>query len=161
MVKTLRYEVVVYGSVEVKQVLVKRVCGVIFIFGGVCVFSRFQEVGVRRIVVLGFGVRTLINIWSFFFQNQFSGYLLRKFKNSIGWQKFWVVFINFCLFFYKIYQVGGLIEQRVVVFVVRGQSFLFVGFFFYFGLEEGGFIILGFFRFVGLFEFVVIGRSGE
>ena len=36
--------------------------------------------------------------------NQLSGYLLRKFKNSNGWQKLWVVFTNFCLFFYKTYQ---------------------------------------------------------
>jgi hypothetical protein len=38
-------------------------------------------------------------------KNQLSGYLLRKFKNSNGWQKLWVVFTNFCLFFYKTYQV--------------------------------------------------------
>ena len=38
-------------------------------------------------------------------QNQLSGYLLRKFKTSNGWQKLWVVFTNFCLFFYKTYQV--------------------------------------------------------
>ncbi|XP_016047565.1 FERM, ARHGEF and pleckstrin domain-containing protein 2 isoform X2 [Erinaceus europaeus] len=37
-------------------------------------------------------------------QNQLSGYLLRKFKNSGGWQKLWVVFTNFCLFFYKTHQ---------------------------------------------------------
>ncbi|KAL5005009.1 hypothetical protein ScPMuIL_018465 [Solemya velum] len=37
-------------------------------------------------------------------KNQLSGYLLRKFKNSNGWQKLWVVFTNFCLFFYKSYQ---------------------------------------------------------
>ncbi|GFY59061.1 FERM, ARHGEF and pleckstrin domain-containing protein 2 [Trichonephila inaurata madagascariensis] len=36
--------------------------------------------------------------------NYLSGYLLRKFKNSSGWQKLWVVFTNFCLFFYKSYQ---------------------------------------------------------
>ncbi|XP_022239414.1 FERM, RhoGEF and pleckstrin domain-containing protein 2-like isoform X1 [Limulus polyphemus] len=36
--------------------------------------------------------------------NQLSGYLLRKFKNSSGWQKLWVVLANFCLFFYKSYQ---------------------------------------------------------
>jgi FERM/RhoGEF/pleckstrin domain protein 2 len=36
--------------------------------------------------------------------NQLSGYLLRKFKNSNGWQKLWVVYTNFCLFFYKTYQ---------------------------------------------------------
>lgn len=35
------------------------------------------------------------------FQNQLSGYLLRKFKSSNGWQKLWVVFTSFCLFFYK------------------------------------------------------------
>ena len=40
------------------------------------------------------------------FQNQLSGYLLRKFKNSNGWQKLWVVFTNFCLFFYKTFQVS-------------------------------------------------------
>ncbi|XP_059506928.1 FERM, ARHGEF and pleckstrin domain-containing protein 2 isoform X3 [Stegostoma tigrinum] len=38
------------------------------------------------------------------FENQLSGYLLRKFKNSSGWQKLWVVFTNFCLFFYKTHQ---------------------------------------------------------
>lgn len=38
----------------------------------------------------------LINI-----QNQLSGYLLRKYKSSNGWQKLWVVFTSFCLFFYK------------------------------------------------------------
>ncbi|PIK55644.1 putative FERM, RhoGEF and pleckstrin domain-containing protein 2 [Apostichopus japonicus] len=38
--------------------------------------------------------------------NQLSGFLLRKFKNSNGWQKLWVVFTNFCLFFYKSYQDG-------------------------------------------------------
>ncbi|XP_070476394.1 FERM, ARHGEF and pleckstrin domain-containing protein 2 isoform X3 [Equus przewalskii] len=37
-------------------------------------------------------------------ENQLSGYLLRKFKNSTGWQKLWVVFTNFCLFFYKTHQ---------------------------------------------------------
>lgn len=40
------------------------------------------------------------------FQNQLSGNLLRKFKNSNGWQKLWVVFTNFCLFFYKSHQVS-------------------------------------------------------
>uniref|UniRef100_A0A673IUG9 FERM, RhoGEF and pleckstrin domain-containing protein 2-like n=1 Tax=Sinocyclocheilus rhinocerous TaxID=307959 RepID=A0A673IUG9_9TELE len=38
------------------------------------------------------------------YSNQLSGYLLRKFKNSNGWQKLWVVFTNFCLFFYKTHQ---------------------------------------------------------
>ncbi|XP_078047174.1 FERM, ARHGEF and pleckstrin domain-containing protein 1 isoform X1 [Augochlora pura] len=38
------------------------------------------------------------------FQNQLSGFLLRKFKNSNGWQKLWVVFTDFCLFFYKSHQ---------------------------------------------------------
>lgn len=37
-------------------------------------------------------------------ENQLSGYLLRKFKNSNGWQKLWVVFTNFCLYFYKSFQ---------------------------------------------------------
>ncbi|XP_052782396.1 FERM, ARHGEF and pleckstrin domain-containing protein 2-like isoform X2 [Mya arenaria] len=37
-------------------------------------------------------------------KNQLSGYLLRKFNNSNGWQKLWVVFTNFCLYFYKTYQ---------------------------------------------------------
>ncbi|CAG0900712.1 unnamed protein product [Cyprideis torosa] len=37
-------------------------------------------------------------------QVHLSGYLLRKFKNSAGWQKLWVVFTNFCLFFYKNWQ---------------------------------------------------------
>lgn len=40
-------------------------------------------------------------------QNQLSGNLLRKFKNSNGWQKLWVVFTNFCLFFYKSHQVSA------------------------------------------------------
>jgi FERM/RhoGEF/pleckstrin domain protein 2 len=44
--------------------------------------------------------------------NQMSGYLLRKFKNSNGWQKLWVVFTNFCLFFYKTYQVKYLIYLK-------------------------------------------------
>ncbi|CAH8567804.1 unnamed protein product [Dicrocoelium dendriticum] len=33
-----------------------------------------------------------------------SGYLLRKFKNSNGWQRLWVVFAQNCLFFYKSYR---------------------------------------------------------
>lgn len=33
-----------------------------------------------------------------------SGYLLRKFKHSTGWQKLWIVFSDFSLFFYKSYQ---------------------------------------------------------
>ncbi|XP_075717489.1 FERM, ARHGEF and pleckstrin domain-containing protein 2 isoform X2 [Rhinoderma darwinii] len=37
-------------------------------------------------------------------ENQLSGYLLRKFKNSNGWQRLWVIFTNFCLFFYKTHQ---------------------------------------------------------
>ncbi|XP_055260060.1 FERM, ARHGEF and pleckstrin domain-containing protein 2 isoform X2 [Moschus berezovskii] len=35
---------------------------------------------------------------------ELSGYLLRKFKNSSGWQRLWVVVTNFCLFFYKTHQ---------------------------------------------------------
>nr|UNZ81753.1 Farp protein [Dugesia japonica] len=37
-------------------------------------------------------------------ENELSGYLLRKFKNSNGWQKLWVVFTQLCLFFFKNYQ---------------------------------------------------------
>nr|XP_023396040.1 FERM, ARHGEF and pleckstrin domain-containing protein 2 isoform X3 [Loxodonta africana] len=44
-------------------------------------------------------------------ENQLSGYLLRKFKNSSGWQKLWVVFTNFCLFFYKTHQVRAPAEH--------------------------------------------------
>ncbi|KHN87338.1 FERM, RhoGEF and pleckstrin domain-containing protein 2 [Toxocara canis] len=36
--------------------------------------------------------------------NQLSGYLLRKFRNSPGWQRLWVVHSNFTLFFYKSHQ---------------------------------------------------------
>ncbi|CAF1248481.1 unnamed protein product, partial [Didymodactylos carnosus] len=45
-----------------------------------------------------------MNDYRFSIKNQLSGYLLRKFKNSNGWQKLWVIFTNFCLFFYKTYQ---------------------------------------------------------
>ena len=38
-------------------------------------------------------------------QTALSGYLLRKFKNSDGWQKLWVVFAASCLFFFKTFQV--------------------------------------------------------
>ncbi|VDM30407.1 unnamed protein product [Hydatigera taeniaeformis] len=34
-------------------------------------------------------------------QCEISGYLLRKFKTSCGWQKLWTVFTDFTLFFYK------------------------------------------------------------
>ncbi|VDO01034.1 unnamed protein product [Rodentolepis nana] len=34
-------------------------------------------------------------------QYEISGYLLRKFKSSCGWQKLWSVFTDFTLFFYK------------------------------------------------------------
>ncbi|EUB56288.1 FERM, RhoGEF and pleckstrin domain-containing protein [Echinococcus granulosus] len=52
------------------------------------------------------------SLWRFFIssslffclQYQTSGYLLRKFKNSNGWQKLWVVFTQLCLFFHKSYQ---------------------------------------------------------
>lgn len=50
-------------------------------------------------------------------QNQLSGYLLRKFKNSDGWQKLWVVFTNLCLFFYKTHQVGAGLGLQVCVCV--------------------------------------------
>ena len=45
-------------------------------------------------------------------QNQLSGNLLRKFKNSNGWQKLWVVFTNFSLFFYKSHQVMSKHKSR-------------------------------------------------
>lgn len=50
---------------------------------------------------------------SYNFQNQLSGYLLRKFKNSNGWQKLWVVFTNFCLFFYKSFQVNKQFLEKI------------------------------------------------
>lgn len=62
------------------------------------------------------------------FQNQLSGNLLRKFKNSNGWQKLWVVFTNFSLFFYKSHQVcQSAVEWEtpsrcVVVKVVKDKS---------------------------------------
>ncbi|KAG6458401.1 hypothetical protein O3G_MSEX010830 [Manduca sexta] len=37
-------------------------------------------------------------------RTQLSGYLLRKFKKSPGWQKLWVVFAMFTLYFYKVWQ---------------------------------------------------------
>lgn len=52
-------------------------------------------------------------------QNQLSGYLLRKFKNSNGWQKLWVVFTNFCLFFYKTYQVRRSCQPIAIFFFSR------------------------------------------
>ncbi len=50
----------------------------------------------------------------FILQNQLSGNLLRKFKNSNGWQKLWVVFTNFSLFFYKSHQVRSVDRNTVV-----------------------------------------------
>uniref|UniRef100_A0A8C4LPQ7 FERM, ARHGEF and pleckstrin domain-containing protein 2 n=1 Tax=Equus asinus asinus TaxID=83772 RepID=A0A8C4LPQ7_EQUAS len=94
-------------------------------------------------------------------ENQLSGYLLRKFKNSTGWQKLWVVFTNFCLFFYKTHQVGGLTEQRAAVPVARGQPPLLAGPSSHFGSEEGGLTILGPPRPVGPSEPAATGRSGE
>lgn len=52
------------------------------------------------------------------FQNQLSGNLLRKFKNSNGWQKLWVVFTNFSLFFYKSHQVRCTRKTAVMIDVV-------------------------------------------
>lgn len=60
----------------------------------------FQTVFLNRCTVS----RCLFFVFSyifFLFQLQLNGYLLRKFKNSDGWQKLWVVFTNFCLFFFK------------------------------------------------------------
>lgn len=129
--------------------------------GGTCAPSRPQEAGARRTAALGPGVRTLTNARPLFSQNQLSGYLLRKFKNSTGWQKLWVVFTNFCLFFYKTHQVGGLTEQRAAVPVARGQPPLLAGPSSHFGSEEGGLTILGPSRPVGPSEPAATGRSGE
>ncbi|MCL4117089.1 UNVERIFIED_CONTAM: hypothetical protein GTU68_057247 [Idotea baltica] len=61
-------------------------------------------------------------------QNQLSGYLLRKFKNSMGWQKLWVVFTNFCLFFYKTFQVSASctlpIRAKISLLVKTCRGFL-------------------------------------
>jgi PH domain len=46
-----------------------------------------------------------IEDWHASGRHQLSGYLLRKFRNSTGWQKLWVVFANFCLYFFKGHQV--------------------------------------------------------
>ena len=62
---------------------------------------------------------------NFVSQNQLSGYLLRKFKNSNGWQKLWVVFTNFCLFFYKTFQV-----LRLSLFILKLEITDFTHFFF-------------------------------
>lgn len=58
------------------------------------------------------GPRTGLLTGALVFQNQLSGNLLRKFKNSNGWQKLWVVFTNFCLFFYKSHQVSTTAPRR-------------------------------------------------
>ena len=58
-------------------------------------------------------------IWLLCWQNQLSGYLQRKFKNSNGWQKLWVVFANFCLFFYKNFQVT--VWQTHIITIVSYQ----------------------------------------
>lgn len=59
-------------------------------------------------------------------KHQLSGYLLRKFKNSNGWQKLWVVFTNFCLFFYKTYQVRcPLYLSMLVAIKMQTEAFLF------------------------------------
>lgn len=60
---------------------------------------------VRGGALWGLGSRVPLLMIFLFYQNQLSGYLLRKFKNSNGWQRLWVVFTNFCLFFYKTHQV--------------------------------------------------------
>jgi len=53
-------------------------------------------------------ISTLVDgpIRSIHMQTCLSGYLLRKFKHSSGWQKLWVVLTNFCLFFYKTHNVS-------------------------------------------------------
>lgn len=60
-------------------------------------------------------------------ENQLSGYLLRKFKNSSGWQKLWVVFTSFCLYFYKNYQD----EFALASLPLLGWVRFFFGFLFY------------------------------
>ena len=49
--------------------------------------------------------KKLTDAFNVSFQNQMSGELLRKFKTGNRWQKLWVVFTNFCLFFYKTHEV--------------------------------------------------------
>lgn len=61
------------------------------------------------------------------FQNQLSGNLLRKFKNSNGWQKLWVVFTNFCMFFYKSHQVTNGFRPETDPPVSMWSSFDHVG----------------------------------
>lgn len=41
------------------------------------------------------------NNYKYALSNIYCGYLLRKFKNCSGWQKLWVEFSHFCMFFYK------------------------------------------------------------
>lgn len=36
-----------------------------------------------------------------------SGYMLRKLRNSPGWQKLWIVLANFSLFFFKTHTVSA------------------------------------------------------
>lgn len=54
-------------------------------------------------------------------QTMLSGYLLRKFKNSNGWQKLWVVFTNSCLYFFKTFQVSLLLFSinRLIIVIVK------------------------------------------
>ena len=59
-------------------------------------------------------------------QNQLSGYLLRKFKNSNGWQKLWVVFTNFCLFFYKSFEVEWRLRHIAIASISHGHAWLLV-----------------------------------
>jgi len=46
-------------------------------------------------------VKDYISLFLFISQTQLSGFLLRKFKSSPGWQRLWVVLSGYCLFFYK------------------------------------------------------------
>ncbi|RWS23213.1 hypothetical protein B4U80_07923 [Leptotrombidium deliense] len=45
----------------------------------------------------------------------FSGFLLRKFKSNTGWQKLWVVYTSYSLFFYKCSEVCISSESQHVI----------------------------------------------
>lgn len=45
-------------------------------------------------------------------RNEMSGYVLRKFRNSSGWQRLWLVYAHFCVFFFKTHLVSGIYDTR-------------------------------------------------
>lgn len=69
-----------------------------------------------RFYCIYFQLLSQCQLYFVFCQNQLSGFLLRKFKNSNGWQKLWVVFTSFCLFFYKSFQVFVNVVIELVYF---------------------------------------------